>query len=137
MRDIKKVPDRILWVDELDFFLIKSFLLLLRHFQNVQITFHDDWWIDFALTTGWRQWVGFYSNKKTGIAKAMTIFTYSENATWKRKVFGWKFFVTIKYLINRKLKKQISDTCPHKHGPDKTNFQHISFHEKKLKSYFL
>ena len=40
--------------------------------------------------TGRSQWVGFYS-KKSDIAKSMTIFTYNENATWKRKALGENF----------------------------------------------
>ena len=36
----------------------------------------------------------------------------------------------------QKTAKQISNTCPHKHRPEKTNFRRMSFQEKNIKIRF-
>ena len=116
-------------------FLIKNFFLLWsRCLQNIQIMFHNDWWIDFLLMTGWSQWVGFYSKSQT--LQNQWQFSLAMKMQHRNGKFLAEFSLTIKYLINRKLKKQLSDTCPHKHRPEKTDFQRISFQEKEIKKLF-
>ena len=63
----------------------------------------------------------------------MSIFTYNKMPHGNVKFLAKNFPFTIKMLH----KKQISDTCPGKREPEKTNIQQASFPEREIKKLFL